>query len=276
MGRCCRLGPPQGLLNIDLKRLIETRRPMKDIDFLPIRYRERSAQRRARFGRAVMVCCLTGFVVVVSLAQHAVRRSVDLELTAVNKDYAVAQSDSARVAEMKQDLAEIEAFASLYTYLGYPWPVTQILTRVAETLPDSVVISQMKLETVAIAPATPIATAPTPTGPPTTAMDAAQRDLDRLRSSQDGITFTLRISGVSSNVSELQSFVKRLAPSPLFKAAKLESLEAQRSDDRITRSRFELRVFVRAGFGQPGGPEKPMLESKTENTLARRASEGEL
>ncbi len=233
---------------------------MKDIDFLPGRYRERTAQRRARLWRALMVCCLAGFVAAVALAQHAVRCSLDRQLAAIDTRYPAALAAAARAEHLQNDAAEIDAFAALYTYLEHPWPTTQLLNRVAAALPDSVVISEIKLETRPLPSTAPPAATPPVTNQPPTVADAAKRDLDRLRASCDNLARTLQISGRTTNAPQLHAFVRRLTPSPLFKDAKLESLEAIKSDDRVTESKFELRLTLRTGFGQPGGPTQPILE----------------
>ena len=250
--------------------------PMKEIDFLPIRYRERSVQRRARLWRALMVCCLAAFVVAVAVAQQALRRSLERQLAALNTRYPAAAAESARVNQLQQDAAETDAFGALYTYLDHPWPTTQLLTAVAAALPETAVISEMKLETSQI-PNTVSAPSPPPSSaPPATAADAAKRDLDQLRAAQDKLAFTLHISGLTSDTKQLHDFVRQLAPSPLFKSAKLESLESRKTENQVAESRFELRLFLRAGFGQPGGPVEPLLESSTPIGRARLLPSREL
>ncbi len=236
---------------------------MKDIDFLPFRYRERSALRRARVWRAVMVCCLAGFVAVVALAQHALRRPIERQLITVHAQYPAAVVAANRVDQLQKDLTEIEGFAAMYTYLRHPWPVTQLLTSLTNPLPDSVVIVEITFDRKPTGQTPLPATGNPPTTQPASAAEAAKRDLERLRSQQDGIGTAVHVTGITSDATNLHGYVSRLAPSPLFTAAKIESLEVITSEAGVAGSRFKLRLLVRPGFGQPGGPDQPLQESAT-------------
>lgn len=233
---------------------------MKDIDFLPARYRERSAQRRARIWRGLMLVCLAGFVGVIALAQLAMRRPIDRQLTAISIQYPAAVVAAAQADQLQKDLVEIEQFAELYTYLRHPWPVTQLLAKLTEPLPDSIVLTEITFDRK---PGQNVA--PPPAGQPNTpaasAAEAAKRDLDRLRSSQDSVVGTLHVIGMTTDPSNLHGYVSRLAPSTLFKSARIESLEAVTSEAGISGSRFELQLQLRPAFGQPDGPKEPILES---------------
>ena len=221
-------------------------------------------QRRARLWRALIVCCLAAFVVAIAVAQQALRRSLERQLADLNVRYPAAMAESARVKQLKQEAAEADAFGALYTYLEHPWPTTQLLAAVAGALPDTATISEIKLESSQIQNSGSAPTPPPTTTPPATTTEAAKRDLEKLRAAQDNIAYTLHVSGVTSDTKQLHAFVRQLAPSPLFKSAKLESLESLKSENRLAESRFELRLFLRAGFGQPGGPIEPQVEPAAE------------
>jgi len=246
---------------------------MKDIDFLPIRYREHSAQRRARVWRALMFCCLACFVGVVALAQLAMRRPIERQLAEIVAQYPAAVVAAARADQLQKDLAEIEQFAALYTYLRHPWPVTQLLATLTEPLPDSIVLTEVTLDRKP----NQNAAAPPPSQPSTpaaTAAEAAKRDLERLRSSQDAVLPSMHITGLTTDPSNLHGYVSRLAPSQLFKSARIESLEAVTSDAGVAGSRFELRLQLRPAFGQPDGPQESLLES-TQSLAAATAESTE-
>jgi Tfp pilus assembly protein PilN len=233
---------------------------MKDIDFLPSRYRERTAQRRARLWRGLILCCLTAFVGAVALAQLALQRPIEQQLAVVNTQYPAAVAAATRSDILEKELTEIDAFAAVYTYLRHPWPATQLLAGLTDPLPDSVVITEITLDRK---PAANTPAAELPGNPIQTATEAAKRDLARLRSLHDGVVPAVHVTGITSDATSLHGYVSKLAPSPLFKAAKIESLEAVASDSGINGSRFELRLLVRPGFGQPDGPDKPLVESTT-------------
>ena len=243
---------------------------MKEIDFLPARYRERSAQQRARIWRALMLCCLAGFAGVVALAQVAMRKPIERELAATLAQYPAAQVTTARADQLNKDLAEIDGFAALYTYLRHPWPVTQLLSTIVDPLPDSIVITEITLDRKSAAQPPVMPTAPGQPVQPLAPAEAAKRDLERLRSLQDGISPTVHVVGTTSDASNLHGYVSRLAPSSLFKAARIESLEAVTSDKGIAGSRFELRLQLRPGFGQPDGPKEPLVDS---TVLAAKTAE---
>jgi hypothetical protein len=243
---------------------------MKDIDFLPTRYRERTAQCRARVWRALMLCCLAAFVASVALAQQAMRRPIERQLAAIQATYPAAVAATARAEQLQKDLAEIEALAALVTYLRHPWPVTQMLATVTDPLPDSVVVTEITLDRKPTGqlPAPPAGQANEPKGLPA---EAARRDLDRLRALRDGLAPTLHVSGVTTDAPNLHRYVSRVAPSPLFKSARIESVEAVASDTGVAGSRFELRLQLRPGFGQPGGPNEPLHAPAT--TIATRTNQ---
>lgn len=229
---------------------------MKDIDFLPARYRERRAQRRARIYRLAMVGCVVAFVTAIAVAQQAVRHAVEQQLHSVDQHHPLALQMAARTSLLKKELAEAEAHAALYTYLRHPWPVTQLIAGVARAVPDSVTIAELRLETIAL-PAKETATGPaTPVAAAATGEEKARRDLERLQANSQRTALGLRVTGASSDGPELHAFVQQLAPSPLFEKAKLESLETVATPQN-TEARFELQLRVRTSYGQPNFSEQP-------------------
>jgi Tfp pilus assembly protein PilN len=243
---------------------------MKDIDFLPIRYRERTALRRARVWRFVMLGCLAGFVAIVSLAQLAIRRPVERQLATVAALYPTAVMVTAQADQLQKDLNDLESFATLYTYLRHPWPVSQMLRALTDSLPESIVLTEVTLDRQPTASLSAAPPAGQPVTPPATPAEAAKRDLDRLRNSQDSLTPTLHVTGIAADARKLNAYVTSLASSSLFVTARLESLEAVTSPTGISGSRFEVRLQLRPGFGQPQGPTEPLRE--TNPAVAVRAT----
>ena len=232
---------------------------MKDIDFLPIRYRERNAETRGARVRADALqsrrvrgdCCHRA-------TSHAETHRAAIAGT--ERSLSCGGRHHGRADQLQKDLSEIERFAALYTYLRHPWPVTQLLNTLTEPLPDSIVITEITLHrkpTESLSAPPPSAQ---PTALPVTPAEAAKRDLDRLRSAYDGLVPVLHVTGITTDASNLHGYVSLLAPSPLFKNARIESLEAVASETGRGGSRFELRLQLRSGFGQPDGPQEPMLE----------------
>jgi Tfp pilus assembly protein PilN len=245
---------------------------MKDIDFLPIRYRERTAQRRSRIWRAIMLSCLGAFVIAVAAAQMALKRPIEQQLKTVNAQYPNAVVASTLVEQLQKDLTEVNEIAAVTTYLRHPWPITQLLASVTNSLPSSVVIQEITVDRQ-LEGRTPPPANDQPANLDTGLAAAAKRDLERLRATLDQGTPVVHVTGVTSDVAALHRFVRDLAPSPLFASAEVESLAAVTSEAKIAGSRFDLRLLTRPGFGQPGGPQGPFLQ---QTTLASRAATSEV
>lgn len=225
---------------------------MKDIDFLPARYHQRTRLRRAMAWRVAALGVLAAIVLVVHGGQLAMRRSLKQQLLAIAQQHVKAMEVTSRSQRLQTDLAAGQQYAELYTYLQYPWPPTQLLAAIAQTMPAHLTLTEIHIaQRVAEKAAAPPAAAPnagTPEPP------QAKRDLQTLRAENDSIPSVVTISGTTTDASELQVYVAGFNRSPFFVNAKLESLESLKGIDGPPTSRFELQLVVRPGYGQPGGP----------------------
>lgn len=230
---------------------------MKDIDFLPQRYRDRAVRVRARAWRLGMVSSLLAFAILVAVAQFTVRRSVQHELSLVTSRYPAALAATAQCETLRQEIRDGDAYAALYTYLRHPWPVSRLVDDVTRSLPEAISIRSLRLETTQA-----LATVPTNAAPeaPSTTLHPAELDLAKLRSERDPLRISLHLAGSASDSQSLHQFVRGLAPSRYFATAKLESVESTTTATGSVETHFELRLEVRPGFGQPGGPTTPMVE----------------
>ena len=78
---------------------------MKDIDFLPIRYRPRTPLRRDRVALGVVVCCLSGFLAAVALPQLGFKQPIGRQLTMVNAQSPPAVAAATPPQLLPQDLS---------------------------------------------------------------------------------------------------------------------------------------------------------------------------
>jgi hypothetical protein len=239
---------------------------MQQIDFLPGRFLEKRARRRARFFQAAaLALCLAG-VAGAAVGQMVLRQSVQRELRDIEPRYALAVSRQAALDELARRLREAEEAADLYTYLQHPWPRTQLLAEIVEHLPASIALTELTIATQVTQKA-PASSGHVRLAPAATEdLSPARHDLRDLRELYDRQKAVTEISGRTRDVPQLHAFVGQLAGRPLFLSAKLESLEVQ--DDAGT-ARFLVRIIVRPGYGQPGGPTGP-LDQQHGSPLALR------
>jgi len=232
---------------------------MKEIDFLPAKYREQNAVHKARLCQLAVALAFGGVIVLAAGFQFALYQSTKEELRAIAGQHADAVTKTAQLATLRGEAERQRQFCALYAYLKYPWPRTQILAEIARNLPPEVTLRELTIveethqpnlvrgHAIAVDLAKQAATGDKP----------AQFDLELLRSRQDQSRSEIQISGTTTDSAALHLFVMALNGTPLFESAKLHSLEAV-SDSQQPRSKFLVRLTARAGFGQPGGPRSPL------------------
>ena len=233
---------------------------MKDIDFLPQKYREASAQRQSRAWRIAVVAVFGGMIVAAIVGQRGLHRRIETELAQVNAQFIATQGQSAQLSAMEQALAAKRAEAELLTYLRHPWPRTQILAKVFESLPDTIVLSRVRVQRDAI-PGTsfapPAATTPAAAEAAAQAeakLSPAERDFSKLRNENDATQTVVLLDGISEDDTMLHVYLGTLAASGLFSNAELTSLESGDHSAEHNHARFTARVIVKPGYGQRGGP----------------------
>lgn len=243
-----------------------------NIDFLPPRYREATAQRHTIVWRSSVVAMFALVFVVAAVAQYSIKLSVSRELTRTNEQYNIAQQNMQRLARQQELLHRADASAGLLAYLHRSWPRTRLLAIVTEALPDAVT-----LHTLSIVQETPSMLAPaqdaSETAPPSL---AAERDLARLRREGDMQLTVVLIEGSTTDDVALHDYLGRLSKMSLLSAAVLTSIE--KGKDNPALATFSARLLVRqppgAGDGStaPASPAGPIgrrhspLESATAAT----------
>jgi hypothetical protein len=239
---------------------------MKEIDFLPARFRERDRQRRHMMGRMAVFGAITVILLAVQLAQVASRRSIERQLSEIAATFAQAAATSARVDRLRSDLAANSQFSELYTYLEHPWPRTQLITAVTQTLPEHLALTEVRIPPSNV----PLRTVAPPPADESKKTAPASRDLQTLRDETDRISCEVILKGTSLDPAALHSYVAGFANSPYFSTAKLELVETLKDKGKTGGSRFDLRLYIRPGYGQTGGPATDAVGPDTLNRTASR------
>jgi len=230
---------------------------MKELDFLPAAYRERSAVHHARL---CQVGVILAFGVCIALAtgfQFARYKFAQQELAAITAQYDDAISRTNQLAQLRREVEQTREAAELFTFLKFPWPRTQLLAEIAKSLPSQVTLRELTIvEESAKANAhrgviaVEVAKTQSADGTP------AKMDLATLLREQDHSRSEIQISGTTTDSGALHLFVMALNGTPLFESAKLTSLEAILGGTD-TQSSFLVHLTVRPGYGQSGGPHAP-------------------
>jgi Tfp pilus assembly protein PilN len=228
---------------------------MREIDFLPSRYREQHIQRRKQFWRVVVVAMFFALLMLAAAGQYQRRRSVERLLEFTRQRHAAAQATAGQLGQLNAQLNDVRTQAELIVYLRHPWPRTQLVSALLRPLPRSVRLDKLSIrreESPAQAP--PPSAAPIPGDP--AAVDQrtpAERELAALRDRLDDAATIVLIEGVTVDPAELHAYIGTLSEAELFAHAELTALE--RADgDSASQARFTARLIVRPGYGQPGGP----------------------
>jgi len=236
------------------------------VDFLPAKYRERSAKRRNRLWKLTVVLVVSAMVGATSLFQHHLKCAAQRDVAAVAPLYQAAVAETERSSAIHQEVRIARSEAQLYTYLGHPWPKTQVLTALFRSLPKSITIHQLHLGRV---------TPPKPTQKRQTLnvtaesgekqqdlshLLPAEHDLHQLRHDIDPQQMVVELAGTTRDEAALHRYIGQLGRISLFKNVELLSIEkdssseAKGNNDVALLMRFNARVMLRPCYGQPNGP----------------------
>ena len=228
---------------------------MQDIDFLPAEYRNRQSTQRRRSRRFVVAGFVPLVLLGIGVAQWRADRHIRAQLEAIQPECRAFDMQVMQLADLRDELKQADARAELLTYLEHPWPKTRLLSAILEPLPETVMFRsvriarerpfgrrQIRSESEAEIDATQL--------PPAT------RDLKLLREECDRATVTMTLTGTTEDGIALHRYLDELTDQPLFDKVELKSLESDRTNEEVM-FRFEARLTVRPGFGQPHGPTAP-------------------
>lgn len=250
---------------------------MKQIDFLPPRYRERRTARNSHLWRLLVLAAFGAAVGAAAVGQQMLKRSAAAQVEAVDEQHALAQVRNNQFATLQRELAEVRASAQLYAYLKHPWPRTRILAMLAEALPREVALTDVSITRESLDDAQHNDNARPRRRREAEELDPgllpSQRDLAQLREEFDKRRSIVRITGQTSSIDMLNQYIARLAASPLVARAELGSLESAEAGgstapEAVGRSEFHLQILVVAAHGQ-----SERVEKSPDRTAARGADQ---
>jgi Tfp pilus assembly protein PilN len=239
---------------------------VKNIDFLPELYHHQRVLGRSRLYWMGVAMLFALAIAGTASSQWLLKRALDAQVSFVEPKYVIAQQRQAEIAKLMENRKRAEELAALYMYLEHPWPRTQLLAAIAQPLTPSIHLTSLNL--IEQMEATPVARGEEKDTNYSNAESVKSElvtphsVLARLRSEHDHQRTVLELSGEFANAKELHAYVDSLARSPLFASASLKGLESGSEDPAKKTSRFNIRVVVRPGYGQPGAPVRKSEEAE--------------
>ncbi len=230
---------------------------MQEIDFLPQRYREQSAERRQTLFRAAVAASFFLLLGVVSVRQIALKRAVQHDLEQIMDAVVASEQTHARIEALEKELALETERACLYAYLQHPWPRTNLVEAVARDVPKEIDLAELQIELQQPGGSKRRRFQPevSPRQQTPAAASAWERDLEQLREEYDTLKTVVLVRGLTRDTDALHTYLADLSRSPYFSNAELVSLETA-SLRASNASQFTIRLTARPGYGQPNGPEK--------------------
>lgn len=243
---------------------------MKDIDFLPDRYRVQTSARKARVWRLTVLLVFSMGVGATATGQLALRGSATARLQAIKLQHSNAQATSELQERLHSQLSSVEDSARLYAYLQHPWPRTQLLTTVVEILPPEISLNELRI--VRETPPNVKRLRPSRRGGSQEEQDAkdrlpaVQQDLQQLQEERKSTRCVVYLKGFTSQLASLHAYQAKLSESTLITKVELISLESAKSESQSGTLQFGLRLVVLPGYGNPSGPvgadnDKPVTAS---------------
>jgi len=199
--------------------------------FSPVSITKPSSSAARAYWRAVVLLAFAGLLAMAWAGEYGIQLNYEHHLAEVRDQYGVALAQSQQLTKLEQDLKPWQAQAELWTYLRHPWPRSQILRQVLQTLPPQITLCRIGTEREAIATDSGQPTAPPRTLEETRADDArrlpAERDLRRLRAEIDSTQVVVTLEGLTRTMSSCRPILadfrrrdcSRAASSARWKAA---------------------------------------------------------
>lgn len=233
---------------------------MKNIDFLPESYRRRRIQRRAYAWEISVLLLFGGIVAATALMQFGLRWQVSQRMATLEPSFQQALQTQNRYRLLQAELAKSSEAAELYMFLEHPWPRTQVLHAIVDSLPAQISLTNLHITSEAVQSS---ATSRAVLSDEALArLSAAQRDLDRLRKDADSRRAIVWIAGITSDASQVHELTQRLAGRPPFESVKLDMVESK-VDGGLKQTTFRLRGVLTPGYGQAGGPHTKRADMRT-------------
>jgi len=244
---------------------------MKNIDFLPEKYREQTDVRRTKAWSLLVVMLFGGAIAAASLVQHAVKRQVQADLDAIAPQHSLAQTKNQKVAKLQQQLSRLHRQANLYTYLRHRWPVSRALAEISADVPEVISFREIRVVYEQFAAANgpsnaeendPRARRRAARNKKTEEKDTRpphQIDLEKFHHKYDRQRMVVYLTGRTYRHAEVHQFLLQLNQRPLIAKTELQELERTFASASADIAEFTAHVVLHPGFGQPGGPAEDSL-----------------
>ena len=235
--------------------LPEKNKNMYQIDFLPEEYRYRRAAYRQQVHRLLALAASAVLLAMASVFLYWHQRNLEEQLERLRPTHTALSAQQKHLTTLQNHLQSARAMAELICYLRHPWPRTRILAEVLSPLPETVTLEQMSVNREASEPSSPqrplsrseqeaekirLAAMPPPS-----------RDMSRLRQEYDPMQTVVRLQGVTVDIAALHRYLAALEKADLFTKVSLVTLEKTGEQEAL---RFQIKLVVRPGYGQAGGP----------------------
>lgn len=249
---------------------------MYQIDFLPEEYRSRRAARRWQFRRLLVLATVAALLMGGSFLLHLRQVQLEEQLEQLQPREISLAAQNKQLNTLRMHLRTARSMADLVGYLRHPWPRTQILTRVLAPLPESLFLDRIAIDRQPPEPQlhqhpgsrkdqesekVRLATMP-----------PASRDLERLRQECDQMQTIVHLKGFATEPTSLHQYLATLEKEDLFSKVELINLEKSDSGSLL---RFQVRLIVRPGYGQAGGPRSAKTSAALRGPPALPRPEGD-
>ncbi len=228
---------------------------MYHIDFLPEEYRHRRAARRQQVHRLLVLGISAGLLAMGSVFLYVRQRDLENQLELVRPAHCALSAQQKQLNILQSHLQSAAAMAELVCYLRHPWPRTQILAELLKPLPETMTLEQLSIDRQApeqSSPQRPLSRSEQEAEKArVAAMPPPSRDLYRLRQECEPMQTILRLSGFTVDGAALHQYLAALEKVDLFTKVHLISLEKPSDQQAL---RFQVKLVVRPGYGQAGGP----------------------
>ena len=234
---------------------------MKNIEFLPPEYRHKQAIHRARIWWVTIALLFGTGIGLATVTQFGLRYQLQRQLTQFDHEYQSAMVHRAELEATQKRLLEAEQEANLYASLRQPWRKSQVLAALLNSLPPKIRLREIQssAETNANSPVitTVAASATVDTTAPAASTNRFFADLQALQSLSENNPLQYILQGNAPSPEELHFFVAQLDQQRLISDVELQSVESITLPSGETTTQFQIRIKVRPGLGQPGGPTTP-------------------
>ncbi len=231
---------------------------MTNIDFLPTRYRDQSINRRTKIWQLSIFVLFGALISVIAILQNAFRVSAAGELEEVNLKHQTAMEIKSQHDMLQVQIQQARADADLYAYLHHPWPRTQVLFALRQSLPDVITLTQVSISRQPYRDPNQRSSRDRRRNEQANQKQAssslpARQDLLQLRQQLDKAPVVVDLSGHTTDALSLHRYLAELNSARMFSKASLVSLESLTGKQQ-GRSQFALQLVVQPGYGQPNGP----------------------